>query len=254
MIDVNVHLSRWPFRRLPDDETPALVARLRAAGVTQAWAGNFDALLHRDLTAVNDRTAAECAAFPDLLWPVASLNPALPDWESDLQRAVERHGMRVMRLYPNYHGYGLDDPRFAAVLDAAIGLRLIVQLVVLMEDERTQSPWVRVPPVNLQPLPELLAGRGGLRLMLLNAFPVLRGETLERLMSRDNLACDIATLEGMQGLSRLLNQVPYERVMFGSHAPFFIHRSAVLKLHESELPEPVRQAIVADNARRWQSA
>ena len=28
-IDVNVHVSRWPFRRLPLDETPALLKKLR---------------------------------------------------------------------------------------------------------------------------------------------------------------------------------------------------------------------------------
>ena len=45
LIDTNVTLSRWPCRRLPLDETPALVARLRSQGVKQAWAGSFDGLL-----------------------------------------------------------------------------------------------------------------------------------------------------------------------------------------------------------------
>ena len=60
MIDVNVWLSRWPFRRLPDDEPEALVRRLRRLGVTEAWAGSLDALLHRDLAAVNARLVATC--------------------------------------------------------------------------------------------------------------------------------------------------------------------------------------------------
>src|ERR1035441_1263931 len=42
LIDTNVSLSRWPCRRLPLDETPALVARLRSHGVKQAWAGSLD--------------------------------------------------------------------------------------------------------------------------------------------------------------------------------------------------------------------
>jgi len=81
MIDVNVSLSHWPFRRLPDDEPERLAARLRSLGVVEAWAGNFDALLHRDFEAVNARTAELCGRFGDgLFQPVGALDPTLPDW------------------------------------------------------------------------------------------------------------------------------------------------------------------------------
>ena len=65
MIDVNVYVSRWPCRRLPDDETPRLVRRLRDRGITSAWTGSFDGLLHRDVAAVNSRLAQECRRFGD---------------------------------------------------------------------------------------------------------------------------------------------------------------------------------------------
>src|SRR5204863_6795783 len=61
IVDVNVSLSRWPFRRLRGDELPELVSMLQARGVTQAWAGSFDALLHKDMAGVNERLAADCA-------------------------------------------------------------------------------------------------------------------------------------------------------------------------------------------------
>ena len=48
IIDTNVNISRWPFRRLAGDETPDLVARLRKRNVTQAWAGSFDGILHKE--------------------------------------------------------------------------------------------------------------------------------------------------------------------------------------------------------------
>ena len=44
IIDTNVHLSRWPFRRLAGDEPAELVAKLRKHNVTQAWAGSFDGI------------------------------------------------------------------------------------------------------------------------------------------------------------------------------------------------------------------
>ena len=62
MIDTNLYLSRWPARRLPLDDTPKLVAALKTHGIKEAWAGSFDALLHKDIGSVNARLAVECKA------------------------------------------------------------------------------------------------------------------------------------------------------------------------------------------------
>ena len=43
LIDTHVYLSRWPYRRVPGDETPDLVRQLRQRGVTSAWVLKTDA-------------------------------------------------------------------------------------------------------------------------------------------------------------------------------------------------------------------
>ena len=111
IIDTNVNISRWPFRRLAGDETPDLVARLRKQDVVQAWAGNLDGILHKDIGGVNARLAAECSTHgKGILAPFGSINPKLPDWQEDVRRCANDYRMPGIRLHPNYHGYDLKDP------------------------------------------------------------------------------------------------------------------------------------------------
>ncbi len=139
MIDANVNLHRWPFRRLAGDDPGDLVARLRAKGVTQAWAGSFEGLLHRDMAGVNARLAAACREHgPEFLVPFGCINPKLPYWQEDVRRCQEDHRMVGIRVYPNYHGYALDDPAFAKLLSVAANRNLVLQIALNMEDPRTQ--------------------------------------------------------------------------------------------------------------------
>jgi predicted TIM-barrel fold metal-dependent hydrolase len=275
IVDVNINLSRWPCRRLPHDETASLVENLRTHGVVEAWAGSFDGLLHKNLAAVNNRLAHECRTHTGIrLIPFGSVNPLLPDWEEDLRRCVEQHHMPGIRLHPNYHGYKLDHPSFSRLLKLAAEHRLLVALAVIMEDERTMHPLLPVPPVNLDPLPALVTQTPGLRLILLNALSGFsspsrsplppgrkgqgegnsRGETLVTLVRSGEVYVEIAMLERVAGVANLLNVVPHERVLFGSHAPFFYFESALLKLKESALSAEQLKALQEENARRLLAA
>jgi hypothetical protein len=234
MIDTNVYLSRWPFRRLRGDETPELVAMLRRAGVTQAWAGSFDALLHKDVGGVNARLAEECRRHGDgLLVPLGAVNPTLPDWEEDVRRCHEVHRMPGIRLHPNYHGYKLDDPRFRQLLTLAQERKLLVQVACRMEDVRTQHPLLQVPDVDPAPLATLKAP--DLRLMLINLPRPPAGAI-----------CDIAMVERAGGVAN----VGVERACFGSYAPFFVLESALLKLKESAVDVRVLDANATKLLRR----
>ncbi len=251
LVDVNVTLSHWPGRRLPLDEAPALVKNLRSQGVTQAWAGTFDGLFHNDIAAVNARLARECqTAGRGILVPFGSVNPKLAGWENHLRRCAEPHRMPGIRLHPNYHRYTLDDPVFAKLLNLADDRGLIVQLVVGLEDERVQHPPMRGPHADVKPLLELLKTRPNLRIVLLNWSRGVKSDLLPHLAKAGRVYFEIATVEGVGGVATLARQVPLDRVLFGSCAPFFYFESALLKLKESELAEEQSRAIRGRNAGR----
>ncbi|WP_406693780.1 amidohydrolase family protein [Singulisphaera sp. Ch08] len=251
IIDTNVNLSRWPTRRVRDDETTRLVTTLSGHGVVEAWAGSFDALLHKDLAGVNARLAHECRVQSRIrLVPFGSVNPAQPDWEEDLRRCVEEHGMPGIRLHPNYHGYPLDHPAFAQLLALAAKRDLVVTLCLQMEDERMMHPAFRVAPVNPAPLATVVAKTPGLRLLLLNSLSVIRGQALQKVIQAGDVSVDLSTREGVGGVASLLEEVALERVLFGSHAPCLYFESAILKLKESALAPAQLRAVQEQNARR----
>lgn len=251
LIDVNVYLARWPLRRLALDDTPALVAALRHHGVVEAWAGTFDGLLHKDVAAANARLVDECRRHgPGLLVPFGTVNPTLPDWEEDFRRCVEEHSMPGIRLHPNYHGYSPADPPCVQLLRMAAQRRRIVQMVLIMEDERMMHPQLRVAPTDHAPLADLVRQIPGLRLVLLNAQRTLRGAALTNLVAAGDVSVDIAYQEGAGGVEQLLGQLPQERILFGSFAPMFYFESALLKMQESPLRPEQRSAIAYNNARR----
>jgi predicted TIM-barrel fold metal-dependent hydrolase len=246
MIDVNAYLSRWPFKRLPGDEPADFVARMRKVGITQSWAGSFDALLHRDIEGVNARLAADCKVHgAGLLVPFGAVNPKLPDWREDLRRCREVYRMPGIRLHPNYHGYSLRDPEFADVVKEAAGAGMIVQLAVQMEDERTQHPLVRVPIVDLSPLEEIVRGVPSVRMVVLNAW---REPQRKRIAAMGNVWFDMAMIEGVAGVAALAGEISPGRVMFGTYFPFFNLQSSILKIREAGLSAADEKAITVGNA------
>jgi predicted TIM-barrel fold metal-dependent hydrolase len=164
---------------------------------------------------------------------------------SDVKRCAEDHGMRVIRLHPNYHGYTLETPTFRELLALAGKHRLLIQLVAQMEDERTQHPQVRAAPVDLKSLAALMREMQEARVMLLNANSAM---VLRHLQDCPNVWLDFAMIEGVGGLESLLKAWPVERVVFGSFAPVFYWESARLKMQESALNESQSLAIQSRNA------
>lgn len=245
LTDCHVYLGSSPFRESVAEDTTKFADFLHQRGVTEAWAGAFEGLLRRDVAKVNTALAKKCENT--LFRPCGTINLALPAWQDDVKRCAEDHGMRVIRLHPNYHGHALDTAAIRELLALAGKHRLLVQIVTQMEDERTQHPQVRVPAVNLAPLAGILKERKDARVMLLNANASM---VLRHLQNCPNAWLDFAMIEGVGGVENLLKTWPRDRLVFGSFAPVFYWESAKLKMQESALDESQQQSVCSQNAAR----
>ncbi len=238
IIDSNVSLFRWPFRRLPLDSTEKLVEKIHELGIGSAMAGSFEGVFQRDLSAVNARLAEECAKYPEL-HPIGSVNPTARDWKQDFFECVENHEMAGIRLHPGYHGYGLDHSSFAELVGMAVEADVVVQVAVSLEDTRTHNEFVRVPDVDVSKMPD--PGNG--RIQLLNWKP--RGGIPPKVYF------DTARIDGTDSLAKLLTTVSPHRILFGTHAPLLIPEAALIRaVHENQLSEDPMGRILAENAAR----
>jgi len=258
IIDTNVNLFNWPFRALKYRDTRALVAKLKKHRVIEAWAGSFEALLAKDMNGVNARLAAECHEHsPGFLIPFGSVNLAWPDWQEDVRRCHEVHKMPGIRIYPGYQPFDLDHPGMESLLKMTSERGLILQVVFGMEDPRVHHPIINVGPVTFGPLLKVLNGTPNAKVQLLHFAPN-RGDDLAQFMMKTNTFIDISQLEGNGAVGRMIGsieglpspRVSVDRIVFGSHAPYFPVETAILKLIESPLDALQLQAIMQGNARR----
>lgn len=261
-VDTNVDLFVWPFRTLKYEQTDALIGKLRQHGIKQAWAGSHEALFHKNVDLVNRRLAEECASKGDgMLVPFGTVNPLFPDWEWDLEQCAEAYDMPGIRVYPSYQGFSVDDAEFRRLLYRASERGLMVQIVVDMEDERLQHPVVPIRSADVEPLLNIVPEIPEANIMLLNAFRVVRGDLFARFIKETSINFDIARLDGSGEIERVLNgrrgrvadgetKVSEERLLLGSHMPFFPLENALFKFMDSPMTEQQARAILYENAER----
>lgn len=244
-IDTNVYLSSWPIRQSWASTPKILVDKLQRHGITEAWAGNYEAVLQTDMDGANRRLVEACTQEGrGILQPFPTINVAFPDWQEDLRRCHEQYRVRGIRLFPNYHGYTLEDPSFWKLLEESTRRGLLVQIVLSVEDDRSQNPILSVPAVQVLPLLDRVDALKSSNVMLLNSGSRVLGGNIPVIqrLSAAGVLLEVATLEGAAGIESLLEKAPLLKLCFGSYSPYFYFESALLKLRESALsPEQLHQ-------------
>lgn len=262
--DTNAYLFCYPFRNLKYGATEALLKKVNQHQAGQVWVSSFESLFHKNIDHVNTRLVRECREKGDgMLVPFGTVNPAFPDWEEDLRRCHEEHEMPGLRLYPGYHGYTLEEDKFTRLLSSATELGMMIQIVIAMEDERMMHPLVDVPAVEVSPLPGLLNQVPDARVQLIHPFRHIRGDSLRLMIEETNVTFDISNLDFAGALELIMKgdhayvqgtSIPAERLMFGSHMPYFPLENVLFKFMESRLTEEDAQLIMKNNAERLLTA
>jgi len=257
IIDTNINLFDWPFRNLKYRDADSLTTKLRKHGVKQAWAGSFEALFHKDIQGVNARLSEACKTHgKNFLLPFGTVNLGWPDWEEDLRICDEVHHMPGIRIYPSYQTFDLDHPDFPRLVQLTTQRGMILQIVGDMDDSRNHHPIVLARGVNMEPLIEIAKRETNARLQLLYWNHRVNNKLLEKMVRETNIYFDTCRIETSGGIGRMIDGNPWsgptlpfpvERLLFGSHAPYFPVEANILKLFESPLDLNQAKAIMEEN-------
>ncbi len=246
LIDANVNLGNWPFTLVPPLTAPQLAAHLRRHGIGRALVSPIGAILAPDPMPADRALFAAVRGIPALV-PVPVVNPALAHWREQLA-AADLGPVRAIKLFPNYHNYRLDSRRFDPFFAAVKSLRLRLVISARVEDDRHRYFGLRIKDVPVKSFAPFLRRHPGLHPLILGlGLPQLR----ELAKKCDNFSTDTSFIEWLDALAELTREFPVRRILFGSHAPFFVTRASVAKLAAAPLSARTRAAIGRANAARF---
>ena len=182
--------------------------------------------------------------------PSAVVDPTLANWREAVDVLKDTYDVRLIRLFPNYHRYELSDGAAGDLLDRAAELNVAVAIHLRLLDERRHHPLMRVPAVPIADVVTAVAAHPGTRMLLCCA--VIREARIasSRLGSDGDLYTEISSVEYVSTIEYLLQDVPVDRVVLGTHAPLYYPHAGVAKVNDTPLPEDQVAAIKEGNARR----
>jgi uncharacterized protein len=250
MIDVNVFLGAYPWRRLPGTSPEAVLAAMERVGVLEAWVSHLPSLFWKDPAEGNPwlyRTAERLSSFR----PVPVVHPGLPAWERDLSEAVAR-GVPAVRCDPGFLGLPPTGPEMLRLVRAAGDAGVPVMAAVRLEDGRGRHPLDVAPELTPATVRTWVRSHPETRFVVTHA----EREFIEQVHfgatpdEASRVWWDISWVWGPpeDHLATLLATVGAARFLFGSGQPLRLAETPLARLELLDLSAGDLRAILTDNA------
>lgn len=243
IIDVNAFIGHWPSVPLVGD-VASVRASLQAVGVDLICLSPLEAAWRLNPHLANAAVYDAAHEFSDVS-PVPVLDPTIATWPGELARAQAHPRLRLVRLLPTYSPYELTvaDEMLEAVAKAGLGA--IVQM--RLEDRRRQHSLAQVPDLAADEVVELARRHPGLTVIAGGPRTADIMAMKESLLAVPNLYADLSQADGLNVVRGLVEDGLGGRLLFGSHAPFFIPYAALARVL-TDLDDARAQPILGGNA------
>ena len=249
IIDVNAWTGPWPALVNVPYDVASVRASLRDIGVERIFmaplAAAWSANPHLFNTAV-----CEAADEYDDISPVPVIDPTIPTWPEEFEKAAEHRAVRMIKLLPGYGGYDLavaDD-----LLEEARRASLVVMVQVRIEDPRRHHPLAMVPDVPARDVVEAAKRHPELKLVIGGASSTVLRDFKEELRELSGFYADTSQVDGVDSVKTLVDEGLGGQLLFGSHAPVFMPAAAMARV-VNDLSDDAAMALLEDNAAKLMS-
>lgn len=245
LIDMSVWTGNWPFIHLRYGELGLLKEKLQSMNVTKAFAAPIEGILEQDPMRADMELMSRIK--DDFFSPVPIIDLSYGNWRECMDMAIKDGRVRMVKLLPNYHMYGLDEAALGSLVELAQRNKMLVSVQMRVEDRRMRYPLLKVDDVGGYEIIKTLS-RFPLQTFILNN--VLMSEIRHILDSLDNVYFDIPFLEQPDTLEHISALYPLDRFLFSSHCPFFFPEGSLSKLKQSRLDIHEVEKVAYKNAER----
>jgi predicted TIM-barrel fold metal-dependent hydrolase len=273
LLDINSYVGHWPFKQLKYNTCAARLERMNSFGVDISVVSNLNGAFYKNTQSANEELYDELNSdkrFSSRFIPFAVINPIYAGWQEDLETCVKKMGMKGLRVYPQYHDYGITDMSFISLVKMARDLGVPVAIDIRMVDSRQRS-WMDIPVFepkeekydiitkewalkNIIPIIREVPDAKYIIVNLANSID-LNDEELE-LVRKTDILFDTSgrAIKDEDTLSELLKRFGKEKFAFGSHSPVLDSLTGYLRIEsmtDSEADSVTRELLRFGNAKRF---
>jgi len=246
MIDINAWTGHWNTLVLKGDVDTVRHA-LHRYGVNQIFMAPLDAAWCPNPHLYNDVVYEASDRFDDII-PVPIIDPMLPTWQKELDRAIACTKVRLIKLLPGYGGYDLAETDHVLASVGHTDLGIITQ--VRIDDPRHQHPLAHVPDVSVSSIVEAAERHPGLPIIIGGASTSTLKSVNESLVTLPHLYADTSQLDGMDAIKILVEDGPLSKLLYGSHAPLFMPGASIARIL-NDLDDAQAMKIMRENTERF---
>ena len=247
LIDTNVSWGHWPFADFPTRSIAELDTHLAKQRVSHALVSPLETLFLPDPDRHN-RALIHATRKYERLIPVPVLNLAMPNWREILDDYRSLVALKAVKLYPNFHNYTLASRSCAELVEYLRAHNIRLVLNIRMVDERHQYFGLKIKGVPLKQIA-----------VFANRFPdfhflcagLYLPEIRELAAQCGNFLTEMSFADWHDLINKLLEHLPAERLVFGSHTPLMTTEANTYKLEAAPISKELKQQIGSENAKKF---